>query len=38
MSLEFIRKMNILFKKKNKIYVIIAIDEEFLEYNKEKID
>ena len=38
MSSEFIRKTNILLKKKNKIYAVTAVDKKLLEYIKEKID
>ena len=38
MSSEFVRKANILLKKKNDVYVVTVIDEELLEYNKEKIN
>ena len=32
------RKANISLKKKNTVYAVTVIDEELLEYNKEKID
>ena len=38
MLLEFTRKMNILLRKKNEIYIVTVIDKKLLEYNKEKID
>ena len=38
MLLEFIRKVNILLKKKNNIYAVTVIDEESFKYNKEKIN
>ena len=38
MSLEFMRKVNILFRKKNNVYIVTVIDKESLEYNKEKVD
>ena len=37
-SSEFIKKVNMLLKKKNNVYARIVIDEELLEYNKEKIN
>ena len=36
--LEFIKKVNILLKRKSNVYAVIVIDKESLEYNKEKID
>ena len=38
MSSEFIKKVNILLKKKRDIYAVTVIDEKFFKYNKEKID
>ena len=38
MLLEFIKKINILFKKKSNVYAVTVIDKKSLEYNKEKID
>ena len=38
MLLEFIRKVNVSLKEKSDVYAVIVIDEESLEYNKEKID
>ena len=38
MLLEFIKKVNILLKRKNNLYAVTVIDEELLDYNKEKID
>ena len=38
MSLEFIKKANILLKKKNDVYIVTVIDKESLKYNKEKIN
>ena len=35
---EFIRKANILLRKKSDVYAIIVIDEKSLKYNKEKVD
>ena len=36
--LEFIRKVNILLKKKSDVYIVTVIDKKFFKYNKEKID
>ena len=38
MLLEFIRKSNILLKKKSDIYTVTVIVKKFLEYNEEKIN
>ena len=38
MLLEFIRKVNILLKRKSDVYTVIVIDKKLLKYNKEKID
>ena len=38
MSLEFIRKANVLLKEKSNIYTVTVIYKESLEYNKEKIN
>ena len=36
--LKFIRKVNILLKRKSDVYRVIVIEEESFEYNKEKIN
>ena len=38
MLLEFIKKANILLRKKNKIYTVTVIDKKSFKYNKEKVD
>ena len=38
MSSEFIKKVNILFKKKDNVYVVTVIDKESFKYNKKKIN
>ena len=35
---KFARKIKILLQKKDNVYVVIDIDEKFLEYNKEQIN
>ena len=38
MLLEFIKKVNILLKRKSNVYIVTVINKKLLDYNKEKID